>query len=178
MPGKSVQLSVRISEADATFLAGLNIPGAVTPSDKLRALIGEARRRYQETNDYGACLSFLQDLVGPVDRKVLSEEKSAGVHSALVTHILHWLPETTAFALAGMPDAGEAEAADPADALRSLEAGLADRVFSLTEETLRMGVTSRNPCYDPNTINQRIEPVLELSNVLKSSTAARRGSGS
>lgn len=178
MPDKSVQLSVRISDSDATFLAGLNIPGAVTPSDKLRALIVEARQRHQETNDYGACLSFLQELVGPVDRKVWTEEKSAGVHSALVTHVLRWLPETTAFALAGISGAEGTGTAAATETLKSLEAGLADRVFALTEETLRMGVTSRNPCYDPDTINQRIEPVLELSDVLKSSTAARRGSES
>ena len=45
-------LSARIPTEDMEWLVGLDIQGAVSPSDKLRSLIGQMRRQYEGTLDY------------------------------------------------------------------------------------------------------------------------------
>ena len=47
-------LSARIPLEDIEWLASLDIQGAVSPSDKLRALIAQMRRQYEGTLDYEA----------------------------------------------------------------------------------------------------------------------------
>ena len=44
MSSKTVPLSVRISHDDAEYIAGLKIDDALTPSDKVRAIIRDARK--------------------------------------------------------------------------------------------------------------------------------------
>ena len=39
----TVAMSVRVPQVDAEFIASLDLPGASTPSDKLRAIIAAAR---------------------------------------------------------------------------------------------------------------------------------------
>ena len=46
MSSKSTPLSFRVSDEDAEFLAGLQLPGAVTPSEKLRVLVTRARMEH------------------------------------------------------------------------------------------------------------------------------------
>ena len=57
MPGK-VPLSVRVSQDDAAFLAGLAVTGATSPSDKLRALIRDARLRHEGCSGYAECFAI------------------------------------------------------------------------------------------------------------------------
>ena len=71
MSNKAVPLSVRISENDAAFLAGLDLPEATTPSDKIRALIWEARQRHQGGQVYGEAIQFQEDLLAPFLRQLL-----------------------------------------------------------------------------------------------------------
>jgi hypothetical protein len=61
--------------------------------------------------------------------------------------------------------------------LHLLEQGLADRVFGLIESVLQMGITKRCPCYDTDTISQRVEPILELAQVIKSTSIRNKKEG-
>ena len=63
MASKTVQISARISNEDAEFLSKLTINGAKTPSDKLRAIITQTRKRSIEIQDYTGCYKLIQDLV-------------------------------------------------------------------------------------------------------------------
>ena len=58
MPGKTVPLSVRVTDADAEFLARLDIAGATTPSEKLRALLTAERTRGEGAGEFGGAGLF------------------------------------------------------------------------------------------------------------------------
>ena len=60
---KTVPLSVRVPYEDAEFIAGLHVNGANTPSDKLRAIINQARRRHQGGQDFGSALMFFEEQI-------------------------------------------------------------------------------------------------------------------
>jgi len=170
---KTVPMSVRISEADADFLSMLQIKGATTPSEKLRAIIAEARQRHSGERSYGEALALLEDIEAPALRRLRDAERVSGLHSELVLQLANWLPDAMAFLLANLPQDGEADSA--AQQLRELEDGLADRVFAFIEQVLRQGVTRRAPCYDPSAIRRRIEPAIELSEVIQSSMEKGKG---
>ena len=50
--GKSVPFSVRLTSEDAEYVAALQIPGAVTSSDKIRHIISDARKRREAPNQF------------------------------------------------------------------------------------------------------------------------------
>lgn len=164
MPGKSIPLSVRLTPEDATFLAELRISGATTPSDKLRALIQETRRRKVGVTNYQEALTIFEELLSDTLHRVREVEIAEGLHSELIVQLVGWLPDVMAYLTVR---AAEVDVDDTAAKLRRLEAGLADRVIALIEQVLRLGVTSRNPCYDPSAITSRVGPVVELSELIR-----------
>ena len=56
-------VSARLPSEDLQWLSALELPGAVTPSDKLRALIAQIRKQHEGALDYSACLAWLRDLL-------------------------------------------------------------------------------------------------------------------
>ena len=162
MPGKTVPMSVRLSDDDAAFLARLSIAGAVTPSEKLRALLAEARRRHEGREAYASCVSVIDDMLGPTLQRVRELEYRQHVHSEFLAELYAWLPPAAALAMIGTHADGEREVD-----LAALEAGLADRVFALIEAVLRLGITARGPCYDPDLIANRLDRVLELTDLVR-----------
>ena len=66
MPSKTVPISARISHEDAEFISQLKINEATTPSDKLRAIISDAKRQRLRTQDYRGCFQMIQELLMPV----------------------------------------------------------------------------------------------------------------
>ncbi len=172
MPNKTVPLSVRISEADADFLNGLAIPGATTHSEKLRALIAEARRRRSGNRSYADVLAVLQDIEAPAERRLRDAEGRVKQHSELLAQAASWLPDTMAYLMGNLPNADDDEAAGK---LQALEDGLADRVFVFVERVLRMAVTRHNPCYDSSAISRRMEPVVELCDIIRAQVETEKG---
>ena len=170
MPSKSITISARIAHEDAEFLSQLKINGAATPSDKLRALITEARKRKEQPRDYGGCLAMVQELLAPVATQVRQAELKEKVHSELLTRTFEWLPEMAAYLLAASP----VEAADwSADQLEEFEQGVADRLFRLITSLLQLGVTPECPCYSKDAVARRIAPVLDLAEVISRSKQTR-----
>lgn len=157
MSVKSVPLSARISDADSEFLARLSVAGATTPSEKVRALIAEARRRHEGRQDYAGCLALMEEMFAPALRRLRRLEHEANTQSGALKALYAWLPEVAALLITGVPE----EAGD-GEALRDLEARAADQVFALLDAWLRHGLTTRIQCYDQSLISARIEPVLEL----------------
>lgn len=78
MPEKSVPLSVRISVDDAEFIARLSLEGATTPSEKMRKLLGEARRRREDAADYGRCLGMVRESSIPRFARCVSSSMQRG----------------------------------------------------------------------------------------------------
>jgi hypothetical protein len=179
--GKSIPFSVRLSPDDAVFLAGLDVEGAASPSDKLRALIAEARKRHEGVQDYQDCHAFLAELAAPCMRFRRALELEAGSQSEWLGPMADWLVEALAYYLSHVaPLSGDGTGRKPdipaGRYLAAVEAGLADRALRLTERLLRLGVTSSGPFHDPALLRGRLQPVLELCRVIEQ-TAAATGKG-
>lgn len=162
MPNKTVSVSVRLPEQDASFLSSMRLEGAETPSEKLRALISEGRKRQHGTEEYPAALKLAQESLGPTLRIIRSSERETGMHSELVSRLGEWLSDCMAFLVAANGAATELDT----DALIEIERGLAERVFVLIQSVLQMGVTQHSPCYDPSVIDKQLGPVMDLANVI------------
>lgn len=170
MPDKSVPLSARISVEDAEFLASLRIEGATTPSEKIRGLIADAKRRRAASSDYRSALTLLEASLGPSIRALREAEHAEGMHSEFVLGFAEWLPEAVAFFASGVSTLGDKERRK---ALEALEKGFADRVFRLLDLTLRLGVTPEFPGYSPSLVSDRLDRVLSLVDVIRSNQQER-----
>lgn len=164
MSDKSVSISVRLSANDAAFLAGYNPPGATTLSEKVRTVIAEARKRQAGSESYSDSLNFTEGLVGPALHRLREIEAAQQMHSELMLALAHWLPDATASLMSNIPTS---EGAENTEKLKNLEAMMADRVFALIEQVLRLGVTGDSPCYDKAIISDRISTVVKLGEIIK-----------
>lgn len=161
MRQKSIPLSLRISDDDAAFLAALQVPGATTPSEKLRSLLREARRRKAGAEDYPNCLALLRDMTEPARQRVRRMERERKVYSELTGKLYDWLPEILATLIVFRP-----QAEDDLEQVRDFERDVAEKVLVLMEATLRLGLTRESRCYDPALIADRLDGVLELADLL------------
>ena len=167
MPSKTIPISARVSHEDAEFISRLQINGATTPSDKLRAIIAEARQQRSRTKDYRGCFQMIQELLMPVIETIRQVELDNHEHSELITRAVEWLPDALAYVVSSAPQNPDDNAAEK---IHRLEQGLADRVFGLIESVLQLGITKRCPCYETDTVSQRVEPILELAQVIESTS--------
>ena len=84
MPGKSVALSVRLSQEEASFLATWNPSGVTSLSEKVRMIIKEAAQRQSGTAGYSELLSFWENtLAGPM-HQLREAEAENDLHSELM----------------------------------------------------------------------------------------------
>lgn len=160
---KTIPLSVRVSEEDAEFIATLQIVGAKTPSEKLRTIIAEARRRAQGRYEYSNCLALVREMVAPILTQVREIEHATQTHSEMLAQAGEWIPDMMAFLMTTLDRRTEK---NDEGSLNDLEKGVADRVFTLIENVLRLGVTSQSRCYDPNLISDRLDTVVDLVSLI------------
>jgi len=173
MTPKTIPLSVRVSEDDAEFLGALELPGASSPSEKLRALIVDARRRHAEGRTYESSLALVRELLEPLSQTLRARELSSRQRSELIADTLYWLPDLVAFLMAGP---GKGGAKTDARDLAEFEAGVAHRIFRFVEAVLRLGVTAKAPCYDPGVVTAGIGGTLELAQLILSNRPAKKES--
>lgn len=164
MATKTVTISARIPREDAEFISQLDVSGATTPSDKIRAIITETRLRHTGAQGYPGCLAVVNGLIAPTATFVREQEHIENMHSELVTRMLEWLPDMMAFAMASINTEHQASTAE---VLQELEEGVANRVFRLMESVLPMGITQRGPCYNEQAIQERLNPILDLTRVME-----------
>jgi hypothetical protein len=166
MSGKSIPLSFRVSDEDAEFLAALELPGAVTPSEKLRTLVTRARLENDEARTYEGSLVRIRELLEPTSQTLRARELASRQRSELIADTLYWLPDLVAYLMAG-PEGARKGIED----MKAFEAGVADRIFRFIEAVLRLGVTAKAPCYDPDLVAKGLAGSLELSQVILSNRA-------
>jgi hypothetical protein len=96
------------------------------------------------------------------------------MHSELVALVVEWLPQVLALILSQSARGQDGtEGAASVDALRKLEAQLAQCAFQFCESLLRLGVGSSAPCYDPEAVCSRLPRIVELAHIV--STPRDRG---
>lgn len=163
---KSIPISVRISQDEAETLARMRISNATTPSEKLRALITEAHHRQQGPADYVESITQVQQWLAPMFESVLVAESSLDQHSDIVALLREWLPDLLAQLRFVGSGATAREAGLTLEELRSLEKGIADRLFRLIERVLQLALISRCHCYDSELITKRMELIQELAAII------------
>ena len=162
MPNKTKQVGVRLTDEEAEFLASFKVANAATPSDKLRAIIDQARQRYLGTEDYAGSLALVHELLEPTVNIIKQSEHSQRMHSELVIRLMEWVPECMAFLIAS----NGRETTLDASQLEEIEAGIAQRVFVLMQSVLQLAVTRSSPLYDNAMLSEGVGPVLELARVV------------
>lgn len=168
---KTTPLSVRVDDDDAAFLAGLDIADARTPSEKLRALLRAERRRQEGIDDPLEAVDFFRDTLQPAKRRIRQLETKAGTRSDFLMKLYDRLPEIAGAAYSGPDEKVKA----PSKTLLAFENEILDNVFALIQETLELGLTTRNRCYDVTAIEKRLTPVLEILELINISKQRRMG---
>lgn len=164
--GLNKPLSVRLTDEDSIFLAGLELEDATTASDKVRALIRLARQRGQTPEDYGTALSISRDmLAGPLRALRLAEARDDR-HSAVLVGLTSAVEDFLALALL-TPHAAEG---GPAEMTRH-EARMVERAARLTEMMLRWAVTAQTQAYDTRAVAERLAPLAELMTLVAGARA-------
>lgn len=95
MPNRSVNVSVRMSAAEAEALAAADIPGAATPSEKLRALVDDLAERERARTDFAAAAEAVERMFAPA-RSALRAATGPGAKSDVFAVLFERLPDTVA----------------------------------------------------------------------------------
>lgn len=158
---KSIPISVRLSDDDVAFLAGYEVQGARTPSDKMREILKAARERAEGVRDVAACEDLLRTMARPAEKALRQLQRESGIRSDLVMKLYERLPEMMAELIASAPGPEQDQ-----ESLVRFEAALSAELFSLIEEIFDLGLTTPSRTYDPGLMRQRLEPVLEVARLL------------
>lgn len=169
MASLTTPLSVRLSEEDTSFLAKLEIEGAVTASDKIRGLIRQARQRAEPVESFPVALALSHDHLAAAVRAVRVIEQDLDRHSDVTVGLMTAAEEFLALALTA-PRAGPDSTSDD---LARHEARLVDCAARMTEQLLRWGVTPKAPAYDPSVISRRLASLADLMRLVSAAEAAR-----
>lgn len=172
MPSKQVTISARISHEDAEFLSQIEINGAKTPSDKLRAVIAEARLRRNRPLDYAGCFQMIQEIILPLIQEIREKEVENDVHSEVISRLAEWMPDALAFLISYFH---QTKTKDDTQNMLQLEQGLVERIIRLMESFLQLAVTRHCPCYQPDVIQKKIMPILDLCDIISSRRQSEKG---
>jgi hypothetical protein len=155
-------VSVRIPEDDLAWLSSLQLQGASSPSDKIRALIADAQRRANGENDFVSCVALLREQVRPLLEATQAYEHATHCHSEIVTLLATQMPELMASLITAPP-----EGKPVADVAREIEARLTAKAMRMLLGLLRLAVTQRPPTYDPTVLNHYVAELQELTQVIQ-----------
>ena len=165
---KMQTLSVRIPSEDMEWLAGLDMQGAMSPSDKLRALISQMRRQHEGTLDYERGLTWVRDLVAPFVTAIRAAEHQNRMHSDALTLVAEWVPQIMAMLLSE-------RSLNKSDTKRAVdvEALVVQRCFELLAALMRIALTRNAGCYNAAVFERQLPTILELADVVAQSRKLR-----
>ncbi|MBU0960702.1 MAG: hypothetical protein KKD01_10160 [Proteobacteria bacterium] len=167
---KKVQIGARISQEDAEFISQLKIEGANTPSDKLRAIIENAKKKSEVPYDFTSSYRTIKEELDPIIEYVKETEHTQGNHSAVLARILEWMPDFYAFCLSALnPDS------DRDNNLIKFEKGATDRVFRLFESLLHLELSKQQTSYTPHAIRNHLESLEQLTQIINSTPKDKGG---
>ena len=169
MSGKTVPLSVRVSDDDALFLARLEIDDAVTPSEKLRALLHEAQRRHAGQQDASEGGLLLRDTANPARRVVRRLEGQLGRKSDLILKLYERVPDLMAKLIAGP------EEKDNPEVLKVFEAELTDQICVLLKDFITIGLSSPARVYSEDIFNAEMMQVINLIELVRHHQNIKKG---
>lgn len=163
MAPKQVTISARISAEDAEFISRLQVEDAKTPSDKLRAIITQAKESSTRQKDYAGSLNTIQDIIQPVLRNIRKTEVDNQIHSELIIRLAEWIPDTAAFLVSSILGTDEPITIEQ---MSHVDQSVADHVIRLIASVLHLAITEHCDGYHPEILRQKITPVLELCQII------------
>jgi hypothetical protein len=167
---KKVQIGARITQEDAEFISQLKIEGAHTPSDKLRAIIENARRKSEFSFDFTGSYRMIKAELAPRIEIVRKIEHEQGTHSAVLARIMEWMPDFYAFCLSTLdPDNTKSET------LREFEKEVTIKLFRLFESLLHLELSKQQTSYTPHIVRDHFESIEELIQIVKNIPTKREG---
>ena len=172
MPSKTVPLSVRVSADDALFLSNLQIDGAVTPSEKLRALLHEAQRRHAGFSESAEGGLLLREMATGARRRLRRLEAKVGRRSDLMLKLYERVPDIMAKLIAG-PNGDEGD--DSGEQLVAFEQELTDLLAVLLKDFITVGLSSPARVYDERAYRAELEPVIQLVELVRHHQRAMKG---
>ncbi|MEE4245799.1 MAG: hypothetical protein V2I33_10325 [Kangiellaceae bacterium] len=164
MTGRTVPLSVRVTHEDADFIASIDIEGAESPSEKLRALIAEARRRHNAEGGFAESQLELRKIIQPLTERVQDFEAEQDMYSQLLHLGLEWIPEAMAELVAQRLQLSKAT---DKEQMIKLERRVTDRVFRLIEGFLRLAITKDCEGYDPEVVRKKLPRINQLFELIR-----------
>lgn len=164
-------ISARLPSEDLAWLMTLDVPGAVSPSDKLRALVAQMRRQSEGTLDYARSLAWLREMLTPFVNALRAIEHRHQTHSEALTLVAEWLPQVMATLLSE-----RTLAAEDRKRATEIEDIVVRRCFQFLASLMRLAVTRDAACYDPAVIDRHIKGVLEIAGIVAQSRKLREES--
>jgi hypothetical protein len=154
-------ITIRLDEDDLTYLSSMELAGAANLSEKIRALLAEARAQREGMQNPGLAYDLSRRLFAGPERGVRAAEMEAQMRSELIARLLSWLPDITAALVSGaavLSAAGEARGRD--EQLKRLERTLGERAMSLVDSMLQMSAAGFPGCYEPEALKQRSQSAI------------------
>lgn len=140
MVSKTVPFSARISVEDAEFISTLEYDGAHTPSDKLRALLAESRRRHSHQTDYGQNLAQMQEWTGSMKRLLLVRCNQLSLQAEPLLRIVDALPDLLATLQTVSARAAELNTRE----LQQAECSILQKVLRINELLLPLALSTQH----------------------------------
>ncbi len=156
---KKVQIGVRVSHEDAEFISKLQIDGANTPSDKLRAIIEDARRKAESSQDFGVSFRTMKSELSPIIEHLKRFEHEQNVRSGILERILEWMPEFYAYVMTSFP-------IDDQKSLPEYEKVVTAKIFSIFESLIQLELSSRQQSYGDTVLQDHIKPLARLIEII------------
>lgn len=155
-------ITIRLEEDDLAYLSSLELAGATNLSEKIRALLAEARAQNEGMQDPLLAYDFMRRLFAAAERSIHQAELQAHVRSELITRVATWLPEVSAVLLSATSLAHSSNR-DRADQLAKLERSLGERALSLVDSLLQMSLAGFPGCYEPDLLRARAQPAIRTA---------------
>lgn len=155
---RKIPLSVRISEKEAEFLAELQIGDAVTPSEKVRALLDRAIEESSRESNQQRQLEAVQTWIRATFMAIKEAEAADGKHSELLALFFEWQDELLEHL--GRRDRDGVSLSD-------FERGTMALICRLSDRVLRLAITPKADCYDPELIHKSALPLVELAKMIE-----------
>ena len=158
MGAKSVPLSVRLPQQDAEYIASLKAGDAVTMSEKVRHLVGEARRLADEGKSFEGVIKNTADVLAPLGTALDGLENDSGETSQFLRALLEWLPGL----LATLESVDFANKTPIVEQLSNMEDDAAKRTQRFLDQLARLAVTTEAPCLNKQIMRRTLQPLTEL----------------
>lgn len=169
-------ITIRLDEDDLTYLSSVELAGAANLSEKIRALLAEARAQREGMRDPGLAYDFTRRLFAGPERSIRETEMQTQMRSELIARLLAWLPDVSAVVLAGAA-APAGSLRERSEHLKKLERSLGERALGLLDSLLQMSLAGFPGCYEPHALSQRAQPAIRTAALHTSRTTPQEEHG-